>query len=580
MKRLLPVLLIVLLGAILSFRFFTLKPARARDAERTAPVIFTVTTARSGIRFTHSHGGSGRHYYVETMSGGVTFVDYDRDGWLDILLVQSAPLPGSPRPGPLLSALYHNNRDGTFSDVTAGSGLDTERYGMGVAVGDYDNDGRPDIYMTSLDGNHLFHNEGNAKFRDVTTRAGVASRDFSTSSAWLDYDKDGLLDLFVCRYMDYDVATNPRCKDGHGRSSYCSPSLYKRTHCALYRNRGDGTFEDVALKSGIGKSIGRSIGVSVADYNEDGNPDLFVTNDMSPNYLFINHGDGTFKDKAATSGVAYGESGSAYAGMGTDCGDFRNDGHIGIVVTNFEREPVTLYAGDGSGLFEETSRDSGVAAITLPYLKWGCKLTDLDNDGRLDLFLVNGHVDDYEDERGKALGYAQPAQILLNKGKGVFTDVSATGGSFFAGKQVARSVACGDYDNDGRMDALIGVNNGPAILLHNDSPNNNHWVRVSLEGSARPGHRGCNRDALGARVRVVAGALSQTQFARSGSSYIADHDRRLLFGIGMATDATVEIRWPCGAMETRLLKANDSVTVSETGCRLETRSSLPSGETP
>ncbi len=543
-------------------------PGARAAAERDSSILMKDVTTAAGIHFTHYHGGSGRHYYVETMSGGAAFLDYDGDGWSDILLVQSAPLPGSDKTGPFLSALYHNNHDGTFTDVTRGSGLDVQMYGMGAAVGDFDNDGRPDLYITSLNGNHLYHNEGNGKFRDVTKGAGVASKDFSTSAAWLDYDNDGKLDLFVCRYMDYEVATNPRCKDERGRPAYCSPSVYKRTHCALFRNRGDGTFENVTVKSGIGKYIGRSVGVTTADFNGDSRVDIFVTNDMSPNYLLINQGNGTFRDDAAMSGVAYGENGVAYAGMGTDCGDIRNDGRMGLVVTNFEHEPVTVYSNDGSGLFRDESGISGVSEATKPFLKWGCKLVDLDLDGHADLFIVNGHVDDHEDERKKPLGYAQPSQVLLNHGNGTFSDISKSCGRFFERKQVARAVAFGDFNNDGAIDALIGVNNGPAVLLRNDSPRRNNWVRIALEGSARPGHMGCNRDALGARIRVTAGSLPQTQVVRSGSSYLADHDRRALFGLGIQKEAAVEIRWPCGAVETRSAKAGETVTVSEQGCRL------------
>lgn len=543
--------------------------SKARTGTESAGLIrMTDVTEAAGIDFTHFHGGSGRHYYVETMSGGATLFDFDGDGWLDILLVQSQPLPGSSASGSYRCALYRNDRDGTFTDVVEGSGLDVPLYGFGASVGDYDNDGRPDLYLTSLGGNHLFHNAGGGKFRDVTAAAGVACRDFSTSSSWLDYDNDGFLDLFVCRYMDYDVATNPRCRDQRGRSAYCSPSLYKRTRCVLYRNRGNGTFEDVTVRSGIAKTVGRSISASVADFNDDGRVDIFVTNDMSPNALFINLGDGKFRDEAALAGVAYGGNGRPFAGMGTDCGDFKNNSRMGLMITNFENEPVTLYSNDGTGVFEEESATSHVAAATMPFLKWGCKFVDMDLDGVLDIFIVNGHVNDYQDEKKGSHGYAQTAQILRNGGGGVFQDVSGAGGDFFRRKQVARALAVGDINNDGAVDAVIGVNNGPAVLLRNDSPKDNHWMRIELHGSARPDHVGCNRDALGARVRVTVASGSQTQFLRSGGSYIADHDRRLVFGVADSKTARVEVRWPCGAVETANAKAGETLSLTEGACRI------------
>jgi hypothetical protein len=538
-----------------------LAAAPALGSERP-PILMTDVTQASGIHFSHCHGGSGRHYYVETMTGGCAFLDADGDGWLDAFLVQGAPLPGYKASRPLWPALYHNNRDGTFTDVTRSSGLAVQIYGMGAAVGDTDNDGRPDLYLTALGGNHLFHNEGGGRFQDVTRSAGVAGKDLSTSAAWVDYDQDGRLDLFVCRYMDYALTKNPRCQDERGRSAYCSPHVYTGTHCLLYHNNGDGSFTDVTQKSGIGRATGRSLGVACADFDDDGRIDLYVANDLSPNFLFLNNGDGTFREEAATAGLSHGENGIAFAGMGVDCGDYRNDGRMGLLVTNFQNEPISLYRNNGDGTFDNESFSSGVGTPSLPYLKWGCHFADLDLDGFQDLFVANGHVDDHADERGNPLGYAQPCQVFRNEGNGIFSDVSLRSGRFFSQRQVARGAAFGDADNDGDIDVLIACNNQPAILLRNDSPRRSHWIRLALVG------RGCNRDALGARVRVRAGGITQTQTVRSGTSYLADHDRRLLFGIGESRQANVEIRWPCGALQTLEAPAGATATIRESRCRI------------
>jgi enediyne biosynthesis protein E4 len=439
-----------------------------------------------------------------------------------------------------------------------------ERYGMGVAVGDYDNDGRPDLYLTALKGNRLYQNQGNGRFRDVTRRAGVGGRDLSTSPAWLDYDGDGRLDLFVCRYMDYDLATNPRCRDHRQRLAYCSPNVYQGTHSLLYRNNGDGTFTDVTRKSRIQRSVGRSLGVACADFDRNGMIDLFVSNDLSPNFLFLNNGDGTFREEAGMAGVSHGDDGVARAGMGVDCADYKNDGRMGAAVMNFEKEPISLFANNGDGTFTNESYPSGIGTPSLPYLKWGCQFVDLDLDGWQDLFVTAGHVDDHADESPQSLGYAQPCEVLHNRG-GRFSDISRECGPFFSRRQVARGAAFGDYDNDGDTDALIACNDQPVILLRNDSPRSGGWIRVSLQG------RGCNRDALGARVRVTAGGTTQMRFHRSGTSYLADHDRRLLFGIGQSPDATVEVRWPCGATQSLRVRAGETMTIQEKGCRVHSR---------
>jgi hypothetical protein len=535
-----------------------------------ASLHFTDVTPQSGIKFTHRHGGNGRHYFVEFMAGGCAFLDYDGDGWEDALLVQGAPLPGYKGPRPLHAVLLHTNRNGSFTDVARGSGLDIQMYGLGVTVGDYDNDGRPDIYLTALGGNHLFHNEGRGRFRDVTRQAGVAGSDLSTSAMWLDIDNDGQLDLFVCRYTDYSLRHDLPCKGPNGIFKYCRPTAYQPTHPLLFHNNGNGTFSDLTATSGLSRAVGRSLGVAPIDYNEDGWMDIYVANDITTNFLLTNQGNGTFREESVQRGAAVGYT---YGGMGVDSGDYRNEGHQGLVVANFSHQPISLYRNLGKGVFTE---DGGVdfQFAGLRYVKWGCRFADFDLDGFQDYFLVNGDVDVDIGLRNTVRGPGadrQPCQLFRNVG-GQFTDVSATAGSFFRRQQVGRGAAFGDYDNDGRTDVLIACNNEPAILLHNDTQTHNHWLRLTLVGSARPGVRGCNRDALGTSVRVTTDATTQTQYVRSGTSYLADHDRRLVFGIGQAPEAAVEIRWPCGTVQKLHVKAGQQVTVNEAHCRLRSTS--------
>jgi hypothetical protein len=361
--------------------------------------------------------------------------------------------------------------------------------------------------------------------------------------------------------MDYELITNPHCKDALGRPTYCTPHIYTPTHSMLYRNNGYDTFTDVTETAGISKAKARAMGIVCADFNNDGLVDIFVSSDLSANLLFINQGDGTFHERGGISGVAYGDLGVARAGMGADCGDYDNDGNLDILVTNFENEPNSFFRDLGNGSFREESLISGVANASFPFLGWGCKFVDLDLDGYPDLFWVNGHVNDYADENKDSTGYNQRAQLLRNCAGKAFVDVSTVSGEFFSRRQVARGAAFGDFNNDGNMDVLIACNNQPAILLRNDTPQRNHWIRLQLVG------RGCNRDALGALVRLNAGALRQMQVVRSGCSYLSDHDRRLLFGIGQASSAEVQIRWPCGALQSLSVQARQSLLVQETECK-------------
>ena len=538
-----------------------LVPVTDQKSEREGPIRLTDVTQAAGIDFTHSHGGSGAHNYIETMGPGCAFVDYNQDGWLDVLLLQGAPLPDYQGARPLHPALYRNNRDGTFTEASGSLGLDQDVYGVGVAVGDYDNDGWPDLFVTALHGNHLLHNEKGERFLDVTKTAAVKGQDMSTSAVWLDYDLDGHLDLFVGRYMDYDLMTNPHCKDAQGRPAYCTPNVYTPTHSVLYRNQGDGTFSDVTERAGIGKASARAMGIACADFDNDGLIDIFVASDLSANLLFMNRGDGTFEERAGLSGVAYGDMGVARAGMGVDCADYDNDGNMDLVVTNFENEPNSLFHNMGKGMFQEQSMLTGVAKASHAALSWGCQFADFDQDGWPDLFWVSGHVNDYATEGKQSLGLNQPVQLLRNLDGNSFAEISKQSGEFFKRRQVARGAAFGDFDNDGDLDVLIGCNNQPALLVRNDSQRENNFVRLALTG------QGCNRDALGARVRATAGVMTQCQFARSGTSYLSDHDRRLLFGIGKAAKADIEIQWPCGALQKLSVAANSTAAVVEAGCR-------------
>jgi hypothetical protein len=544
-------------GLLAALLLLLVSPAFAMTSTaRQGGILFTDVTATAGIDFVHDHGGSGRHYYPETMSGGAAFLDYDGDGRIDVFLVQSAPLPGHPLPERRSDALYRNRGDGTFVEVSRAAGLRESRYGMGVAAGDFDNDGDQDLFVTNLEGPSLYANNGDGTFTDVTGRSGVQAAALATSAAFLDFDRDGSLDLFVARYMDWSPESNQTCHDVRGRIAYCSPNVYQGTHSLLFRGTGRGTFVDVTDESGVGKAIGRSLGIATADYDEDGLVDVYVAADLTPNFLFLNNGDGTLREEGLLAGVAYGLHGVAQAGMGVDAGDYDNDGWTDLVVTNFENEPNAVYHNLGGGIFVEESSRSGVGGASLMWLGWGIGFVDVDLDGDLDLFFVNGHVDDHADERGRA-GYAQPARVYRNEGDGTFKDVSESAGEFFVRRQVARSAAFGDYDDDGDTDVLIGVNNGRAVLLRNDTRRHGNWVRLRLYG------RHCNRDGLGARLQVEAGSTSQTRYLRSGGSYLADHDRRLLFGIGAARQAKVRVRWPCGATQVQTADVGTTTLITE-----------------
>jgi len=453
-------------------------------------------TAPAGIHFQHNSGAFGGKFLPETLGSGCAFLDYDRDGWPDILLINGMDWPGHKKHRTTLS-LYHNNGNGSFTDVTSRAGLDIEMYGMGVAVGDYDNDGFPDILVTCVGQNRLFHNTGKGTFIDVTEASGLGKRlGFSTSALWVDYDRDGLLDLFVCNYVKWSPEHDVFCSLDGKRKSYCTPEAYRGETCWLFRNRGNGTFEDVTASSGIFDSSSKSLGVAMLNDAQDGWPDLLVANDTQPNKLYRNQRNGTFKDVAVEVGLAFSSEGKARAGMGVDISDFANSGHAGVAITNFDNEMTGLYEFTGR-TYDDIAAKTGVGLASKNSLGFGCTFLDANLDGWLDLVVANGHIDEtVRDIRGN-VGYAQPPSLFLNDAKGNFRDVAAEIGGGFAQPKVGRGLAYADFDRDGDLDLLLTTNNGPAYLYRNDVLSGNRSIRFRLVGTIS------NRDAIGATVHIV-----------------------------------------------------------------------------
>ncbi|MBI2818814.1 MAG: CRTAC1 family protein [Acidobacteria bacterium] len=516
--------------------------AVAYAADQPGKITFTDVTAAAGIRFTHNAGKGGKKYLPETLGSGGAFFDADGDGWLDIFLVNSKDW--TPRGRRSLPALYRNKQNGTFQDITAGSGLDVELYGMGVAIADYDNDGRQDLYLTALEGDRLYHNEGGGKFRDVTKQAGIANANFGTSAAWLDYDRDGKLDLFVANYVQWSQKDDLWCSLDGSTKSYCTPESYKGTASRLFRNLGGGKFEDVGARAGIADPTSKSLGVAVLDYNGDGWPDLFVANDTQPNKLYRNNKNGTFSDEGLVAGVAFGEDGVARGAMGVDAADYDRSGRPSLIVGNFSNQMLGLYHNEGTGLFVDEAPMSTVGRASLLSLAFGTFFFDYDLDGLPDIFVANGHIEEEIARVQPKVKYAQPPLVFHNAGKGKFNDVSASLGPAFQKPMVARGAAYGDYDRDGDLDVLVTSNAGPAFLFRNDGGNQKNWLSVRTVGVE------ANRDGIGAVVRVESASGKQWSMVRSGSSYCSESDHALTFGLG--TDKMVdslEIEWPGGAKQ-------------------------------
>jgi hypothetical protein len=542
-------------------------------AQKTAPVLsapspveaFVDATQRLGVNFQYRASHTSRKYLLETMGAGVALFDYDNDGRLDIYLVNGAPL-SDPTPRGTVpqktdsqywNRLYHQKADGTFEDLTEKAGLEGAGYGMGVAVGDYDNDGFEDLYVTAYGGNKLYHNNGNGTFTDVTQKAGVAGGGWSTSAAWVDLDRDGFLDLVVLRYLDWDFDDVWCGEHKEGYRAYCHPDFFKPVSPLVYHNNGDGTFTEVTQKVGLGKP-GKGLGVAIGDYDRDGHIDLFVANDSMVEFLYRNKGDGTFEDVGLDSEVAVDIDGRTYAGMGVDFADYNNDGWPDLVVTDLANQRYALYQNNGTRSFTYASNTSGIGQMTMAHSGWGVRFLDYDNDGWKDLLIAQGHDLDTIELNYPNLRYREPMLLARNTGHG-FIDVSAQSGNVFHQAWVARGLAVGDIDNDGRLDAVVTTNDGAVHVFHNESVTQNHWILLHLVG-----HKS-NRDAIGAEVTVLTASGPQYATVSTAGSYLSASDKRVHFGLGQqAVVQRIEIRWPSGIRQTlRDIPADQILQIDE-----------------
>ena len=546
--------------AVISFACFAIPAWLAVTAAPSTPanrVQFTDVTAQAGIKFVHNAGKSGKKYLPETLGSGAAFFDADGDGWIDILLVNGKDW--TPRGRRTTAALYHNNHNGTFTDVTRGSGFDVEMYGIGVAVADFDNDGREDVYVTALEGDRLFHNEGNGKFRDVTEASGIRNANFGTSAAWLDYDRDGKLDLFVANYVQWTQKDDLWCSLDGNVKSYCTPESYKGTSSRLFHNLGGGHFEDVTNKAGVGDPNSKSLGVTIIDFDNDGWPDIFVSNDTQPNKLYRNNRNGTFGEQGMSAGVAYGEDGVARGAMGVDWADYDRTGRAHLLVGNFSNQMLGLYHNEGNGLFVDEAPMSSVGRESLLSLSFGVFFFDYDLDGYPDILTANGHI---EEEIGRVqpkIKYSEPPLLFRNLGAKKFENVSNAVGPDFMKPMVARGAIYGDFDHDGDPDVLLTSNNGPARLFRNDGGNKNKWISIRTVGAKS------NRDGIGASVAVTSASGKQWNVVRSGSSYASQSDLALVFGLGQDPVVnSIEVAWPSGTKQKFSgVAANQFLTIDE-----------------
>jgi enediyne biosynthesis protein E4 len=533
------------------------------SAQTPQPAItFRDITAQSGIHFVHNNAAFGKKYLPETMGPGVAFIDYDNDGYPDIFLVNGTNWPGQPSKHST-PKLYHNNHDGTFTDVTHKAGLDIELFGMGVAVGDYDNDGFDDLFVTTLGQSHLFHNNGNGTFTDVTQKAGLfGPKEFSTSAAWVDYDKDGKLDLVVANYVQWSIESDLYCTLDGKSKSYCTPESYKGTSVRLWHNRGDGTFEDVTQKAGLADPTSKTLGIAILDYDNDGWPDLLLSNDTQPNKLYRNNGNGTFTEKAVVAGIAFSEDGVARAGMGVDAADYDHSGAPSILIANFSNQMVSLYHNEGKGLFVDEAPRSDIGRASLLTLGFGCFFFDYDLDGWPDIFISNGHIDRDIERVQPNVKYSMPPHLFRNLGKGNFQEVANSLGKSFNTPRVGRGAAYADINNDGRPDLLLSTNGGPVYLFLNEATGpaaTNKSLRIKLVGTKS------NRDGIGAVVKLTAAGETQTQVLRSGSSYLSASELILTFGLGQNAQVdSLEIRWPSGQIDKlSAIPAGQTITITE-----------------
>jgi enediyne biosynthesis protein E4 len=505
-----------------------------------------VPAERSGIGWVHTNGKSEGKYLPESTGPGCAFLDYDNDGWMDIYLVNSGKCDFFTPNSPLRNALYKNKRDGTFTDVTEKAGVAGGGFGQGIAVGDYDGDGFPDLYVTQYGRSILYHNNGNGTFTDVTEKAGVAAPGWASSAVWFDYDNDGRLDLFVCHFVEFSKELNKPCGiHEDGRHHYCIPKIYSPMASWLYRNNGDGTFTDVSKESGIAGNLGKAWGVVATDINNDGLMDLWVSNDTVADFLYVNRGKGKFEEIGTTAGVAYSDSGRPRSGMGVDSADFDGDGWMDLFVSNLDREMFAIYRNNHNETFDDLALSTGIGKATKFMSGWGLKFFDYDNDGNLDLILANGNPDDLINLLHGEVTYEEPMMLFRHTEKG-FQNVSVESGPVFSRKVSARGLAIGDFDNDGAVDVLVSVNNEGPILLKNTAAAGNHWLGVRLIGKRS------NPDAIGARISYQAGDLKRSRVKVGGGSYLSSHDPRIVLGLGNRDKTDwVEVKWPLPGGETQ-----------------------------
>jgi hypothetical protein len=551
---------VVLLSVVLTSAGFLPKKRGGKNGASTPSVPsipgihFADITQSAGLRFVHNNGAFGKKYLPEALGPGCAFIDFDNDGYPDILLVNGQSWPGHESGGKTTLKLFHNNHDGTFTDVTAKSGLALPMYGLGVAIGDYDNDGFDDIFVTAVGQSHLFHNNHNGTFTDVTKQAGLwGINEFSTSAAWVDYDRDGKLDLVVGNYVDWSPQKDITCTLDGVHKSYCTPESYSGVSARLWHNLGNGKFEDATQKAGLRDPASKTLGITALDYNGDGWPDLLFANDTQPNKLYVNNRNGTFTERGVQAGIAFSEDGIARAGMGVDAGDYDHSGRPGIIISNFANQMMSLYHNEGNGLFVDEAPRSEIGRSSLLTLGFSCFFFDYDLDGWPDIFVANGHIEDDIEKIQQRIKYRQPPHLFQNLGQGKFKEVAAQMGPAFSAPRLGRGAAFADINNDGFLDVLVTTNAGSAVLFRNQG-GTNHGLRIKLAGTRS------NRDGIGTTVRLRIGKDTQNQMLHSGG-YLSQNELVLTFGMGTATRAdNIDIEWPSGQID-HLTNTNADQTI-------------------